>query len=282
MSLEVGWVGRSAEERVTAVDGDRARAYAEATNDAVRAYDDGRLTPPTYGYVVAHEAYRPLLDAVVPSELRVRSVHGEHDMWFHRPLVPGQEVVSRTSVRGIRVGGSGTRITLEVTTVDAGDRLPLLQQYALIFVRGLIGGEDAGEEGPDHAFPEGARAHPVGRRVAAVDDDQATRYAAVTGDRSPIHLDADAARSLGLPGVILHGMCTVALTGQAIVATVGGGDPGRLTRLAVRFAHPVLPGGELVTEMYDAGGAPDGTHAFAFEASSGGRLVATHGCAHLR
>ena len=45
-------------------------------------------------------------------------------------------------------------------------------------------------------------------------------------------------------------MCTMAICAQGVIGGVGGSDPSRLRRLAVRFAKPVLPGSDLVTTIY--------------------------------
>ena len=58
-----------------------------------------------------------------------------------------------------------------------------------------------------------------------VDDDQTYRYRDASGDLMPIHVDDEFARSVGLPGIIAHGLCTMAMCSQAVVTTVAGGDP---------------------------------------------------------
>jgi len=70
--------------------------------------------------------------------------------------------------------------------------------------------------------------------------DQIAAYADASGDRNPIHLDEDFARSVGLPGVIAHGMLQMGL--MATVAAAAAGGPGRLRRLYCRFAGMVQPG----------------------------------------
>ncbi len=69
-------------------------------------------------------------------------------------------------------------------------------------------------------------------------------YAAVSGDFNALHLDAELARTAGLPGNILHGMCTFAWLAEACVEYLG--DPARLRRLRVRFSRP-LQAGDVVT-----------------------------------
>ncbi len=85
-----------------------------------------------------------------------------------------------------------------------------------------------------------------------VTGDQATRYADASGDRNPIHLDADVAKAGGLPGVILHGLCTMAFAQRDLVNRYGG-DPAKLASLSVRFARPVFPGDTLQLQVWEQG-----------------------------
>ena len=70
--------------------------------------------------------------------------------------------------------------------------------------------------------------------------EQITAYAEASGDHNPIHLDDDFARSVGLPGVIAHGMLQMGLL--ATVAAEAAGGAKQLRRLLVRFAGMVVPG----------------------------------------
>lgn len=63
------------------------------------------------------------------------------------------------------------------------------------------------------------------------------RYAGASGDFNPIHYSDRMAAALGLPGVIAHGMLTMA---EAVrVVTDWLGDPSRLVEYGVRFVKPV-------------------------------------------
>ncbi len=64
------------------------------------------------------------------------------------------------------------------------------------------------------------------------------RYAGASGDFNPIHWSERVATSVGLPGVIAHGMYTLALAGNAVVAWVG--DPAAVLSLGARFTKPVV------------------------------------------
>ena len=72
--------------------------------------------------------------------------------------------------------------------------------------------------------------------VVTFTEEQIAAYAEASGDRNPIHLDDEVARSVGLPGVIAHGMLQMGLLARV------AGEAGRLTRLSCRFSGMVRPG----------------------------------------
>ena len=64
------------------------------------------------------------------------------------------------------------------------------------------------------------------------------RYTGASGDRNPIHWSERVATSVGLPGVIAHGMFTMALVGRALDTWAGG--PGRVVEVGCKFTKPVV------------------------------------------
>lgn len=68
--------------------------------------------------------------------------------------------------------------------------------------------------------------------------DQLVRYAGASGDFNPIHWNERVAASVGLPGVIAHGMLTMALSVR--VVTDWTGDPTAVREYKVRFTRPVV------------------------------------------
>ena len=69
--------------------------------------------------------------------------------------------------------------------------------------------------------------------------DSLVRYAGASGDFNPIHYRDDVAQSVGLPGVLAHGMLTMGLAIQPLVEWLGG-DSGKVLDYQVRFTRPVL------------------------------------------
>jgi len=78
----------------------------------------------------------------------------------------------------------------------------------------------------------------VAERSFPLTRDSLVRYAGASGDFNPIHYRDDIAASVGLPGVLAHGMLTMGLAVQPVVDWAG--DPGRITDYQVRFTRPVV------------------------------------------
>lgn len=105
-------------------------------------------------------------------------------------------------------------------------------------------------EGSESALPEpreGEIGTPhgdlsVGEVVAERDihltRDSLVRYAGASGDFNPIHYRDDVAKSVGLPGVLAHGMLTMGIAAQPVIDWLG--DPGQVVDYQVRFTRPVL------------------------------------------
>jgi len=81
----------------------------------------------------------------------------------------------------------------------------------------------------------------------SVDRDRLVRYAGASGDFNPIHYRDDAARSVGLPGVLAHGMLTMGLAVQPVVERFGA---ARVLDYQVRFTRPVPVPPEGAVELH--------------------------------
>jgi acyl dehydratase len=88
-------------------------------------------------------------------------------------------------------------------------------------------------------------------RAVTFTADQIAAYAEASGDHNPIHLDEEFARSVGLPGIIAHGMLQMGIL--ATVASEAARGAGSLRRLYCRFAGMVEPGDTVTFAAEDAG-----------------------------
>jgi len=86
-----------------------------------------------------------------------------------------------------------------------------------------------------------------------IPDDVAERYAIISGDQNPLHLDDHFAKRAGFNGAIVHGMLTLALCYESIFSQLK--DQRKLEHLSVRFREPLYPGATLCIHSNPQGNA---------------------------
>jgi acyl dehydratase len=284
-STETAWntdaLGSWTEPSTFEVEAERTIAYAKATNDGNERHLSGELAPPVFAIVPPFPQLGEPTSKVVPPEMLMRVVHGEQDMTFHQPIVPGMELVTRVAPVGVHKAPSGVTLHTRTETKTA-DGEPVNEQWMIAFFRGADDELDEGESAPSHRVsPDERSAEPIAVVSQHFDADQTYRYAPASGDPMPIHTDEDFAKSVGLPGIIIHGLCTMAMNSVAVVEACCGDDPERLKRLAVRFSKPGLPDHDISTSIYSVDGASNGRATFAFETEMDGDLIIKDGLAEV-
>ena len=111
------------------------------------------------------------------------------------------------------------------------------------------------------------------QRVFTVTRADLVAYAEASGDHNPIHQDEEVARSVGLPGVIAHGMYTLALVGTAVAEWTGSAE---VVDLGAKFTSPVVVPAEGGAEIVVGGtvkSVADGLITLALEVTCGGQKV---------
>jgi acyl dehydratase len=91
-------------------------------------------------------------------------------------------------------------------------------------------------------------------RTFAITRADLVRYAAAAGDPNPIHQDEEVALSVGLPGVIAHGMLTMALAARAVEGWFPGAE---VVGFGCKFTNPVVVPAEGAVEIEVAGEASE-------------------------
>ncbi|WP_446221269.1 MaoC/PaaZ C-terminal domain-containing protein [Nocardia sp. IBHARD005] len=271
-------LGEWTDEERFEVTAERIAEYAAATNDPIERHLRGEIAPPVFAVVPVFFSMAPAALSVAPVELLMKLVHGEQDFHFHRPIYPGDTLVVRAKPIGFEGKDNGSTVTVYAETrLESGELVN--EQWLTAFFKKVDAGPGLGDGAPDHRFDEALRAAaPAATVVAHIDKDQTFRYSPASGDPMPIHLDDELAQMSGLPGIINHGLCTMAFTSWAALTELADGKVERLQRLAVRFAKPVLPEQDITTEFRNAGrhGAATG---YAFETTVGDELVIKDGLA---
>jgi acyl dehydratase len=223
------------------------------------------------------EAQQSAFEQLVPAPVRASmsgGLHGEHEVVLHRPIQPDEDLVTWVEGLGSRRAGRHNLVTMRYLTYDRTDGLVAEQLWTTVLLDAL--GDPAGEAPPRHVFPEEARSRPCGRYRVTADRDMPRRYAEVSNDWSAHHFTVEAAEQSGFDRPFLHGLCTMALCAQGIVALIAGGDTERVRRIAVRFSSPLFVGEDLEVNVHQS--ADD---AYAFEADSAGTPVIRNGLAEV-
>jgi len=175
-----------------------------------------------------------------------RIVHAGLELTFHSRAREGDPLYCASHLESLEDKETGTLIAIHIS-VNAGDRL-LADGITRYFIRGATRAAKREPppplDGPDLVQVE-----------VSTRPDQSQLYAVGSGDRFPIHTDEAFARAVGLPGVIMHGMCTLALCVDAMVEAAPHGDLARLGGLSCRFAAMLQPGQAIhVVGLADADG----------------------------
>lgn len=243
MSFDTSAIGRTGEEWRYVVGHESLQAYADATDDVVGG--------PVFAIVPVWPAIAPASRLVASDEARKLVVHYEQDMQVHVPIEAGMTLVSHATPVALLPRPNGTSLVIRTET-RTGDGELVNEQYVTEFFRGVEAEESIGERAPAHGLD--AEGEPLGEVDVRIAEDQTQRYAAASGDDFAIHLDDEFARSVGLPGRIVHGLCAMAHAGRSVLQALGVGDPRDVRRLAVRFSAPLFPGETLKTRVWSANG----------------------------
>jgi acyl dehydratase len=265
MPLNKEFVGREYPPSRATVTLEALQNYARACNDDNPRYFDpaapgGIVAPPMFGVAVT---WMSVVGAVGDPELGadlLRLLHTEQDMEFLAPLRPGDEITTVARVASIEARPSGEAMTLELNARNRADA-PVLRTLFGILIRAARRDRAAAGRAERPVSPPGA---PMLSVEQTIDRDQTFRYAEASGDRNPIHVDENVAKMAGLPGIVVHGLCTMAFASKVMIEGLCGGDPMRLKRLRVQFSRPVFPGQSITTRVW-AGDERAGRRAYAFE-----------------
>ena len=244
MGLNTQLIGKQYPDATYEITTEAIHKYAAATNEDNPAFNgDPPVAPPAFPIVPAGAG---IGNVMFDSDLGVNlalMVHGEEDHVLHRPIGAGDKLTVKTNLENVEIKESGETFTIAARLENERGELAA-EVRSLMFIRGT----GSRSKSPDEEEPK--RSY-VFETESKVDADQTYRYAEASGDHNPIHVDEDFAKNAaGLPGIILHGMCTMAIASKAILDGLCESDPTRLKRIKVRFSKPVFPGQTLTTRAW--------------------------------
>jgi acyl dehydratase len=213
-------------------------------------YEKNLKALPTFALVQGYSAY--WLRNPDSGVNWTKVVHGEQGLVLHKPVAGEGAVIGQTRIVEVIDKGEGKGALVfserKVTDKASGALLATLTQTTFCRGDGGFGGPPREAPAP-HVLPE--------RAPDAVCDlptrpEMALIYR-LSGDVNPLHAEPDFAKAAGFPRPILHGLATFGVAGHALLKTVCGYDPARLTAIKGRFSAPVYPGETIRTEIWRDG-----------------------------
>jgi acyl dehydratase len=213
-------------------------------------YEKNLRALPTFPVVLGYSPYsfrRPEL-GITWSHV----VHGEHGLTVHAPIPTEGTVIGRLHILDVIDKGEGRGALIyserEISEKASGTLLATIRQTTFCRADGGFGGPPRDQPAP----------HPIPDRAPDFVCDLPTRPETaliyrLSGDINPLHAEPAFAKTAGYPRPILHGLATFGIAGHAIMKSVCGYDPTRLTTIAGRFSAPVYPGETIRTEIWRDG-----------------------------
>lgn len=188
----------------------------------------GDSLPLTYPFILTFPLVMKLMVSKGFPFAAVGSVHAENVIEQFRPISVTEPLDIAVHAENMREHRKGLLVDL-VSEVNVGRELVWRQTSTFLHQqRTSLSGQPKPE-------PKEEEIPPVPTSTLRVDQKVIDRYAAVSGDRNPIHVSPLGAKAFGFPKTIAHGMWSAAAT----LSAVEGRIPGKVT-YAVRFGKPVL------------------------------------------
>jgi acyl dehydratase len=213
-------------------------AYAAGLGETdPRYFDTSRelLAHPLFPVCYEWPVSRPvrLIPALAPHFPRL--VHAEHDLVIHRAPRGGDRLSTQVRIRSVEGRKPGAFVVFRFETRDAAAEPVSTTDFGVLYRGVPVEGPDRGEPMQLDSVPENlneAGDIPVAANLAHV-------YTECARIWNPIHTDSAHARAAGLPGIILHGTATLALSISKALAAFAV-DPAAVRRVRCRFSGMVL------------------------------------------
>jgi acyl dehydratase len=246
--LDQSLVGHITEPETGTIAIEAIRQFTDAIGDENPIYRDEAAaraagyraipTPPTF--VTRYRV--PFEEAGLDPE-HMQVLHAEQEYVYVRPLYLGDELVVQHKVASLRQSRTMAIMTIEQIVETVRDGGTALGRATVIVREGQADAGAVKTGGKVTSAPEGEQISPLQKHVTQA---QIDAYADASGDHNPIHIDLQAARTVGLPGTIAHGMLSMAFLGQLLTNWITSQPSGGwISRLRVRFQAMVFPGDTL-------------------------------------
>ncbi|BCN65726.1 dehydratase [Prescottella equi] len=204
------------------VDPDNLAAYAK-----VCGLRFGDTLPITYPFTLVFPTVMRLLTAREFPFPAIGSVHTDNVIEQLRPISVSEPLDLKVRAENLRPHTKGTQVDL-VSEISVGRELVWRQVSTFLKMHPTGAPKEAKAEHKDEVPPRPTRTLRVDQKIIS-------RYAAVSGDRNPIHVSSLGAKAFGFPSTIAHGMWSAAAALQPLEGRVADA-----VTYTVRFGKPIV------------------------------------------
>lgn len=209
---------------------------------------------PTFGVVPYFNTNVPWnFDDIVANFSPMMLLHGEQYLEIRKFPIPTEaKTLSYPKLIDVIDKGNAAIVVMGYTTKDVRTGEDLFYNETTVFIRGSGGFGGSPKPVTPRAkaatSPYKAPSRPADAVVEEkTSEDQAALYR-LNGDRNPLHIDPEFSKVGGFKTPILHGLCSLGVSGKHVF-----GKFGQFKNIKVRFAGVVIPGQTLKTEMWKEG-----------------------------
>ena len=242
MKLSSALVGEAAGPLEQAIDARWVMAYSAGLGETdARYYDttaaEGPWVHPLFPVCYEWPVSRSLRSLSPLEAHQARLVHAQHDLVLHRPLRAGETLTTSARIALAVQRSPGAFVVFRFEARDAHGKAVTTSDFGVLY-------RDVALDGPPRSVATVEDPPPQSRPLAKVAEIAVTATAAHVYTEcariwNPIHTDLAYARAAGLPGIILHGTATLALTVSELLAHYGI-EPRAVRRVRCRFSGMVL------------------------------------------
>jgi len=264
MELQSNLVRTSLKDCASSVSWRDIMHYAAAINDNNPCYldderDGGIIAHPLFPVSLTLPIVENLSDYIsdessidFPYEVLMTMVHYSEHIKIHRLIKPDDELNIQSKFVAMLPHRAGTHAIVKLEAKDKAGKL-VFTDYLGGMLRGVecIGDEIGRAEVP--TVPKRENKHsPIWKKDIFIDPLRSFIYEACAKTTLPIHTSKEFAHSVGLPDILLQGVCTLAFAVSEIISEELNSDPTKITDIACKFTAMVIPNSTIHLEVINS------------------------------